>query len=131
MEVDWLSAKHIIFVTYYCFHALHGSIESARQWASGNTSSLAVDQANRKKILEKNERDAILLRLNNQVVRLNTFMSVAMFDIDKIRVKYRPRGVLCSLPIIREVIGARCKPIHEAEARPVAGGDAAKRTAAP
>jgi hypothetical protein len=51
-------------------------------------------------------------------MRLNAFMSVAMYDIDKIRIKYRPNGVMCNLPVVREVIGivsSRCTPLRETE----------------
>jgi hypothetical protein len=42
--------------------------------------------------------DIFHTRDSNQVLRLNAFMSLAMFDIDKIRIKYRPNGFICSVP---------------------------------
>jgi hypothetical protein len=50
--------------------------------------------------------------MSNQVLRLNAFMSLAMYDIDKIRVKYRPNGYLCSVPILRSAFGNRCTPVR-------------------
>jgi hypothetical protein len=113
--VNWLSAKHIVFVTYYCFHIIQSLMEPARQWGAGGApSTLAADVAARGEFIKDEKK--IETKLTNQVLRLNAFMSVAMYDIDKIHIKYRPNGVMCNLPVVREIIGivsSRCTPIHE------------------
>jgi hypothetical protein len=38
--------------------------------------------------------------------------------IEQIRVKYRPNGFLCNVPIVRDIIGAfsrRCTPVRTTE----------------
>jgi len=48
------------------------------------------------------DKDGVALfkvtRPTKQILRLNAFMSLAMRQIDQIRVKYRPNGFICSLP---------------------------------
>jgi hypothetical protein len=63
------------------------------QWASGGT----VEKSRRDKF-EKDNFNDFHTRADNQVLRQNAFMSLVMFDIDKIRIKYRPNGLLCSTP---------------------------------
>jgi hypothetical protein len=108
IRIDWYSAKHHVWTMYYCFYGNHSAIEAARQWASKSRISSKAKE-------KLDDPDAIENRLDLQVLRLQAFMSLAMLRLDNIRVKYRPNGFLCHVPIVREVIDAfsqRCSPIH-------------------
>ena len=50
----------------------------------------------------------------NQILRLNAFMSLAMFDIEKIRIKYRPNGFICSVPGLSAALSlfGKCAPVR-------------------
>jgi hypothetical protein len=110
LDVDWYSAKHNVLTIYYCFNTLHNLMEPVRQWASSDPVS-APEQSSFIK-----QEDAVKSRLANQVMRLNAFMGVAMNEIEQIRVKYRPNGFACSVPIAREVIfSKKCMPIRTSE----------------
>jgi hypothetical protein len=112
LVVDWYSAKHNVYTIYFCFDLIHRQMQPVRQWAA-NT---AADPANLQGFMA--QRDALEGRLTRQVVRLNTFMNVAMREIEQIRVKYRPRGPYCNVPVVREVVNLfsrRCTPVRVAE----------------
>lgn len=109
LTIDWNSAKHHVFTIAYCFEFTHKQMETVRQWASNSP----VDRTAREQFVK--QIPTLTKRLDNQVVRLNIFMSVAMNEMDRIRVKYRPSGYWCSVPIVREVIiGQRCMPVRVA-----------------
>ena len=91
LTVDWYSAKHHVLAIETCFEIIHEAMTPVRQWASGST----VDPAARTKFINTNF-EIFSKRASNQVLRLNAFMSLAMYDIDKIRVKYRPNGYFCA-----------------------------------
>jgi len=42
-------------------------------------------------------------------------MSLAMSQLEAIRVKYRPSSFSCNIPIISYLIGDRCTPVKIAE----------------
>jgi hypothetical protein len=109
LTVDWYSAKHNVLAIETCFEITHEAMTPVRQWASGSP----VDEAARMKFINTNF-DIFSKRASNQVLRLNAFMSLAMYDIDKIRIKYRPNGFLCSVPIVRGALGKRCMPVRTA-----------------
>ncbi len=112
LVVDWYSAKHNVYTIYVCFDLIHKQMQPVRQWAANP----AATPANLPGFMAK--KDALEGRLTRQVVRLNTFMNVAMLQIERIRVKYRPRGLYCNVPVVREVISLfsrRCTPVQVAE----------------
>jgi hypothetical protein len=112
LDVDWYSAKHHVLTIQYCFDITHKFMEPVRQWASMSP----VDPAKKGEFLDK--KSSIQDRLDKQVLRLNAFMSVAMSEIERIRVKYRPNGFVCNVPGVRETIGIfsrRCTPIRTSE----------------
>lgn len=108
LTVDWYSTKHHILAIETCFEITHQAIASVRQWASGS----AVGQAQRTDFVKKYS-DVFKGRADNQVLRLNKFMSLAMFDIEKIRIKYRPNGFFCSVPGLGAALGlfSKCTPV--------------------
>lgn len=98
LTVDWNSAKHHVFTIVYCFESTHKQMKTVRQWAAKNS----IDPASKEKFIK--QFPALRKILDNQAVRLNIFMSVAMNELDRIRDKYRPTGFSCHLPIVREVV---------------------------
>jgi hypothetical protein len=79
----------------YCFEATHYFVAGALQWASKQPISdiqLAV--------LEHRE-DLYRELPRNQVLRLNSFMSLAMYKIELLRSRYQPYSLLCILPFAR------------------------------
>src|SRR5262245_52828096 len=90
------------------------AMQIARQWASNSS----IDASAKAKFIEKESINTVWNNLDLQVLRLNAFMSLAMRRLENIRVRYRPTGFLCHVPIVREVVGLlrnRCRPIHTAE----------------
>lgn len=112
LRLDWYSAKHHILTLQYCFETTHAAIEIARQWASNSS----IDASAKAKFTEN--INTVQNDLDQQVLRLNAFMSLVMRRLDDIRVRYRPTGFLCHVPIVREaisVLSRRCWPIRTAE----------------
>jgi hypothetical protein len=108
VTIDWQSAKHHVLTLHYCFEQAHRQIVTARIWASNNPVS---DE--RVKAFQDNE-DRYEASLDKQVVRLNAFMSLTMAHLERIRVKYRPSGFVCHVPLVRDAIGlfsSKCTPL--------------------
>lgn len=108
--IDWRSAKHHLLTLYFCFNRTHGNIEVVREWASNSSISNAAK--------EKFSRYDIKSELDDIAIRLNAFMTLTMRDIEVIRVKFRPRGWYCHVPIVREIVDASgkiCMPIRTAQ----------------
>jgi hypothetical protein len=102
LTIDWFSARHHVLTIAYCFDVTHKTwMETIRQWASQST----LDQIEVDKFFSDKIRDRLRDRLDVQVVRLNAFMSLAMSEIDAIRVKYRPTGFYCNLPGVSQGVG--------------------------
>ena len=108
IPVDWYSSKHHLLAMETCFEITHEAMTPVLQWAAGS----AVDPARRAAFQQKTF-DAFHTRATNQVLRQNAFMSLAMFDIDKIRIKYRPNGFLCSTPGVSQLLSlaGKCAPV--------------------
>jgi hypothetical protein len=109
LTVDWYSAKHQVLAIETCFEITHQAMTPVKQWASGST----VDPAEKTRF-EQKTFDVFQTRASNQVLRLNAFMSLAMFDIEKVRIKYRPNGFICSIPGLSAVLGlfGKCTPVR-------------------
>jgi hypothetical protein len=100
LYVDWYSAKHHLLTAAYCLSIAHDTwMEIVRQWASHG--SLAADDVT--KFFGANKPDQLQARVDNEVVRLNTFMDLAMNKINGIRVKYQLNGAVCG------VLFSRCR----------------------
>lgn len=112
VKFDWNSTKHEIFAIYYCFNIIHETMRPLREWASGK--QLSSDERSKFNKAETKMED----EQDKQLIRLYTFMDLVMSDIQKIRVKYRPHGYLCSVPIARE-IGKKCMPLRTADQTPI------------
>jgi hypothetical protein len=109
--INWHSAKHHLLVMQYCFDGVHGEIATARTWASNNEIS---DEEKTKFLADPDRHQA---SLDNEVVRLDKFMSLVMSQLERIRVKYRPSSFYCNLPLINHLISNRCMPVRIAESK--------------
>jgi len=114
LRLDWYSAKHHLLALDYCFQTSHAALKIPRQWASNSS----VDAAARARFITEDNLERAQNNLDQLVLRLNAFMSLAMQRIEEIRVRYRPNGFLCHIPMVREGIGLfslRCSPIRTAD----------------
>jgi hypothetical protein len=115
ITIHWQSAKHHLLVMHYCFEIAHRQLETARIWASGNDVSDAASAD-----FLKNE-NTYQNSLDREVIRLDAFLSLVMSQLERIRVKYRPSGPFCHVPLVREAIGLFsnvCTPIRTAQSEP-------------
>lgn len=106
--LDWNSAKHHVLSMEYCFNVTHQGSRAAMEWASKNHIDPTDFQnmTNNEELLNKT-------RPTNQVLRLNKFIALAMGDIERMRVRYRPNGYWCSVPGVREWIEReKCLPVR-------------------
>jgi hypothetical protein len=116
LDIDWRSAKHQMLTVEYCINVTHKNwMGVVLQWASQSP----LDEQTTNNFL-KDTAGKLSDRLDKNVERLNAFMSLAMHDIEKIRVKYRPNGYLCSVPIARGALGNTCTPLRIADQTPTA-----------
>lgn len=114
LHLDWYSAKHHVLTLQYCFETAHAALEIAREWASNSS----IDPSTKTKFIDRENLNTVQNDLDQQVLRLNAFMSLVMRRLEDIRVKYRPTGFFCHVPIVREaisVLSTRCLPIRTAE----------------
>jgi hypothetical protein len=113
LVIDWNSAKHHALTTEYCFDVTHKGMTAVLQWGSQTNIDLAqmsyMTNPDRTKLFKTT-------RATGQVLRLNAFMSLAMFEIEQIRVKYRPNGFICSVPGVGQLSSLfnRCTPVRTA-----------------
>jgi len=107
-RIYWYSAKHHVLTMHYCFEAAHGKLAAARQWASGSDR----DAAKESEILQGEKE--INAQLDDLAGRLGAFSSLALYQMERIRVKYRPVGFWCSVPLVRNIPSANCFPIRTA-----------------
>lgn len=107
--IDWFSAQHHVLAIEYCFDVAHKRMIGALEWASG-----APIDATEKKYMTDNAELFAYKRPISQILRLNAFMSLAMSEIERIRVKYRPNGLICSLPGVSQLLSMidRCTAIQ-------------------
>jgi hypothetical protein len=108
ITIDWQSAKHHVLTMHYCFEQAHRQILTARIWASKNPVS------DERLTSFHDKQDRYQASLDNQVVRLNAFMSLTTAHLEGIRVKYRPSGFVCHVPLLRDAIGlfsSKCTPL--------------------
>lgn len=107
-RIYWYSAKHQVLTMHYCFEAAHDRLAAARQWASRSDR----DAAKEKEIVEREKE--INAQLDDLANRVSAFSSLALFQMERIRVKYRPVGFLCSVPLVRNIPSMNCFPIRTA-----------------
>ena len=104
VRIYWYSAKHNLLTMHYCFEKLHERLEPARQWAS----SSERDAAKEMEIMA--DAGAVGKSLDGLTRRMNSFNSVALYQMERIRIKYRPAGFICSVPLARNAFDS-CFPL--------------------
>ncbi len=107
-RIYWYSAKHHVLTMHYCFEAAHDRLEAVRDWAAKSDR----DKTKENQILA--EAGQVGTELDNLARRLNAFTSLALFQMERIRVKYRPVGFVCNVPLLRDILSTRCLPIRTA-----------------
>jgi hypothetical protein len=93
---------------------LHARLVAAREWASQS------DLSAPRKARFLAEPEQTRTELDKQVLRLNAFLSLAMFQMENIRVKYRPLGFACHIPFVTPIVSVfsrYCTPIRTAPIR--------------
>jgi hypothetical protein len=111
VNVNWWSAKHHVLVMHHCFEALHGQLDTAETLTPGGDQS----RDRKQEVLKLQESNRHSLEL--QARRLDAFMTLTMAQLERIRVRYRPSGFFCHVPLARDAIGLfsnQCMPIKTA-----------------
>lgn len=104
--VNWWSAKHHVLVMHHCFEAFRGQ---------SNTLASSRDIANDRRPETTSPAVSSEQRLQLQARRLDAFMTLTMAQLDRIRVRYRPTGFVCHVPLVRSAVGYfsdQCLPIQ-------------------
>ena len=107
-RIYWYSAKHHVLTMHYCFEAADKKLAAARQWASRSDRDAAKET---EIVAREKEIDA---QLDDLAGRVSAFSSLALHQMERIRVKYRPVGFLCSVPLVRNIPSVNCFPIRTA-----------------
>jgi hypothetical protein len=107
VRIYWFSAKHEVLTMQYCLEAAHDRLAAVRGWASQS----ARDPAGEQQMLA--DADMVGHQIDGLAKRLNAFTSLALSQMERIRVKYRPVGFVCSLPFVRDFF-MRCFPVRTA-----------------
>ncbi|MFG3598167.1 hypothetical protein [Bradyrhizobium sp. RDI18] len=107
-RIYWYSAKHHVLTMHYCFEATHNRLAAARQWASRSERDVAKER----EIVEREKE--INAQLDDLAGRVSAFSGLALHQMERIRVKYRPVGFLCSVPLVRNIPSINCFPIRTA-----------------
>jgi hypothetical protein len=113
-RIYWYSAKHHVLTMHNCFEASDRRLEAVRDWASKS------DRDKRKEDTIMAETAEVSTELDNLSRRLNGFTSLALFQMERIRVKYRPVSFACSLLLLRDVLNifsTMCLPVRTAAGR--------------
>jgi hypothetical protein len=106
VALNWWSAKHHVLVMNHCFEALRGQPSAL----TSNSDAPNDRKPEAMKPPVSNEQ-----RLQFQARRLDAFMTLTMAQLDRIRVRYRPTGFVCHIPLVRDAVGYfsnECLPIQ-------------------
>jgi len=106
-RISWYSAKHHVLTMHHCLESVHDRLAAARQWASGS----ARDGAEESSIPGEKE---INEKLDDLAGRINAFNSLALYQMEQIRVKYRPSRLWCNVPLVWNISSLNCFPIRTA-----------------
>ena len=107
-RINWYSAKHHVLTMHYCLEAAHNRLAAARQWAAGSDR----DAAKESEILQ-GEKD-FNAQFDDLAGRINAFNSLALYQMEQIRVKYRPARLWCNVPFVWNISSLNCFPIRTA-----------------
>jgi hypothetical protein len=109
VTIHWFSAKHQVLTMHYCFDVLHQRLAKVRAWASQGEPTPAM------KLAARTEREQLRNEIDTQAARLNAFTGLALFQIEAIRVKYRPVSFACHIPFLTPLVSVwndACTPIR-------------------
>ena len=108
-RINWFSARHHVLTMHYCFEKLHDRLDAARQWAAKSDHEAAV---------RENDippgADSIGADMDDLARRLDAFTGLSVFQLERIRVKYRPTGFVCTVPGLNVFYHDRCQPLQTA-----------------
>ncbi len=107
-RINWYSAKHHVLTMHYCLEAAHNKLAAARQWASG----IGSDAAKESDVFKKEKE--INAQFDDLAGRINAFNSLALYRMEQIRVKYRPSGLWCNVPLVWNISSLNCFPVRTA-----------------
>jgi hypothetical protein len=107
-KINWYSAKHHVLTMHYCLEAAHNKLATARQWASGS----GRDAAKASDVLQGEKE--INAQFDDLAGRINAFNSLALYQMEQIRVKYRPSGLWCNVPVVWNISSLNCFPVRTA-----------------
>jgi hypothetical protein len=107
-RIYWYSAKHHVLTMHYCLEAAHNKLSAARQWAAGSDRDAAKDR----EILQGEK--GIDAQFDDLAGRINAFNSLALYQMEQIRVKYRPARLWCNVPFVWNISSLNCFPIRTA-----------------
>jgi hypothetical protein len=107
-RIYWYSAKHHVLTMHYCLEAAHNKLATARQWASGS----GRDAAKASDVLQGEK--GINAQFDDLAGRINAFNSLALYQMEQIRVKYRPSGLWCNVPVVWNISSLNCFPVRTA-----------------
>jgi hypothetical protein len=107
-RINWYSAKHHVLTMHYCLEATHNKLAAARQWAAGSDR----DAAKESEIIQGEKE--INAQFDDLAGRINAFNSLALYQMEQIRVKYRPARLWCNVPFVWNISSLNCFPIRTA-----------------
>ncbi len=109
ITIHWFSAKHQILTMHYCFDTLHQRLAKVRAWASQGEPTPAI------KLAARTDREQLRNEIDTQTARLDAFTGLALYQIEVIRVKYRPVSFACHIPFLTPLVSLwndACTPIR-------------------
>jgi hypothetical protein len=109
ITIHWFSAKHQVLTMHYCFDVLHRRLAKVRAWASQGEPTPAI------KLAARTERAQLRREIDIQAARLDAFTGLALYQIEVIRVKYRPVSFACHIPFLTPLVSLwndACTPIR-------------------
>jgi hypothetical protein len=102
LNIDWRSAKHHVLTIAYCVDVTQKTwMEVIRQWASRSS----LDPNATTQFQSEGAANMLQTRLDSEAIRLDAFMSLAMSEIEWIRTRYQPNGIVCRL-----LVSPACAP---------------------
>jgi hypothetical protein len=103
IRIDWQSAKHEVITMHYCFQSLHDRLMKVRFWAS------QAETGSEAKAAFQAEREQMQSAIDHQSLRLTAFMSLGLYRLDSIQLRYRPISFDCQIPYLKP--SSECRPV--------------------
>ena len=112
LDIDWYSARTQLLTLDYCIENTHAAMGQILPWAESGAPADQPQAAEPASTLTPAKHAFFMTRFRGQMRRFNGFVSLAIYDMQRFRVKYQPEGFLCSLPLLSGAIALvdRCSP---------------------